>query len=531
MRGATPQASLTPAVQRVDPATVIEESSVSELRGYLDEGAFTIVELVEACVDRIEELDRGETGLNAVIELNPDAVKIAGELDRELWEGSSRGPLHGIPVMLKDIIATADRMRTTAGSLALEGNNVVKDAFIVERLRDAGAVILGKTNLTEWSNFMGSSGRSGWSTRGGQTVNPYHLDHSPSGSSSGSAVAVAASYVPLAIGSETNASIISPASTCGVVGLKPTVGLTSRAGVIPISFSQDSLGSMARSVTDAAIMLSVIAGFDEDDPSAGVAEDSSPAAALSRTEIAALGTVDYAAALDPDALRGSRIGVCRSLFGFAPEVDAIAEMAIEVMEKAGAEIIEDVYVGYLDPSPYVVLLTEFAYGLTGFLDTYMPNGPVGTIQEIVDFNFEHADEELSVTDQSGLTDALGAGSIEDPYYLETRALRQASIRDEGIDLVMDELRLDALVAPTAALAASFSGGGSGGSSAEPPCIAGYPSLTLPIGLSGGLPAGLHFFGRAFSEETLLKLAYSLEQALPPREPPTYIPADEPLPAG
>jgi len=527
---ATPPATV-PVVQRVDPADVIEEASVSDLRNYLDDGTFTVAELVQACLDRIEDLDRGAAGLNAVIELNPDAVVIAEELDRELREGSSRGPLHGIPVLLKDIIATDDEMRTTAGSLALEDNVVVKDAFIVTRLRDAGAVILGKTNPTEWSNFMGSTGRSGWSTRGGQTVNPYHLNHSPSGSSSGSAVAVAASYVPLAIGSETNASIISPASTCGVVGLKPTVGLTSRAGVIPISFSQDSLGPMARSVTDAAILLSVIAGFDEDDPSAGVAEDSSPAAALSRSEIEALGTIDYAAALDSEALRGARIGVCRSLFGFAPEVDDLAEAAIDVMARAGAEIIDEVYLAYQDPTPYVVLLTEFAYGLTGFLDTYMPNGPIGTIQEIVDFNVEHAAEELTVTDQSGLTDALGAGTIEDPFYLETRALRQASIRDDGIDLIMDDLRLDALVAPAAALAASFSGGGSGGSSAEPPSVAGYPSITIPIGLVNGLPAGLHFFGRAFSEETLLTLAYSLEQALPPREPPTYIPADEPLPEG
>lgn len=526
----TPPAPATPPVRKVDPADVIEEVSVADLRGYLDSGAFAIAELVDACLDRIKELDRGETGLHAVIELNPDAAKIAEELDQELLAGTSRGPLHGIPVMLKDIIATADRMRTTAGSLALEDNDVVKDAFIVTRLRDAGAVILGKTNLTEWSNFMGSAGQSGFSARGGLTVNPYHLNHSASGSSSGSAVAVAASYVPLAIGSETNGSIISPASTCGVVGLKPTVGLTSRAGIIPISFSQDSPGPMARSVTDAAIMLSVIAGFDDDDPSATVAEESSPAAKLSQRERRALEGVDYAAALDPEALRGARIGVCRSLFGFAPEVDGIAEAAIEVMAEAGAEIVDEVYLGYEDPSPYVVLLTEFAYGLTGFLETYMPDGPVSTIAEIVEFNYAN-EEALLGRDQSGLTDALDAASIEDPYYLETRELRQVSIRDNGIDLTMDDLRLDALVAPSAALAASFSGGGGGGSSAEPPSVAGYPSLTLPIGLVNGLPAGLHFFGRAFSEETLLNLAYALEQALPGREAPTYIPADEPLPEG
>ncbi len=527
---ATPPVPATPPIEKVDPARIIAGASVADLRGFLDSGAFSIAELVAASLARIDELDIGDGGLHAVIELNPDAGKIAAGLDEELKSGTIRGPLHGIPVMLKDIIATADQMRTTAGSLALADNEVVKDAAIVTRLREAGAVILGKTNLTEWSNFMGAAGQSGFSARGGLTVNPYHLNHSASGSSSGSAVAVSAGYVPLTIGSETNGSILSPATTCGVVGLKPTVGLVSRAGIIPISFSQDSPGPMARSVTDAAIMLTAIAGFDDDDPSATVAEDSSPAAALSGTELAALEGFDYAAALDPDALRGARIGVCRSLFWFGSAVDGLAEEAIAVMKDAGAEIIDEVYLGYDDPSPYVVLLTEFAYGFTDFLETYMPDGPVNTIGEIVDFNYANEDALLG-RDQSGLTDALNAGSIEDAYYLEVRDLRQVSIRENGIDATMDELKLDALVAPTGALAESFSGGGGGGSTAEPPCVAGYPSITIPIGLIDGLPAGLHFFGRAFSEDTLLRLAYALEQALPNREPPTFIPADEPLPEG
>ncbi len=525
-----PPVPATPAVEKVDPGGVLAEASVADLRSFLDSGAFTIAELVSACLVRIEELDPGEGGLHAVIELNPDAGEIAARLDEELANKEIRGPLHGIPVMLKDIVATADEMRTTAGSLALAKNDVARDATIVTRLRDAGAVILGKTNLTEWSNFMGAAGQSGFSARGGLTVNPYHLNHSASGSSSGSAVAVAAGYVPLAIGSETNGSILSPATTCGVVGLKPTVGLVSRAGIIPISFSQDSPGPMARSVTDAAIMLSAIAGFDEEDPSATVAEDSSPAAALSSAEREALDGFDYAAGLDPDALRGARIGVCRSLFWFGPAVDARTEEAIAVMQDAGAEIIDEVYLAYEDPSPYVVLLTEFAYGLTEFLETYMPDGPVTSIDEIVDFNYANEDALLG-RDQSGLTDALDAGAIEDPYYLEVRELRHTSIRENGIDAIMDELELDALIAPTGGLAESFSGGGGGGSSAEPPSVAGYPSITIPIGLIDGLPAGLHFFGRAFSEQTLLNLAYALEQALPEREPPTFIPADEPLPEG
>ena len=525
-----PPAPATPPVQKVDPADVLAGASVTDLRRFLDSGAFTIVELVSACLARIEQLDTGEGGLHAVIELNPDAEEIAAGLDAELTNNESRGPLHGIPVMLKDIVATADSMRTTAGSLALADNDVVKDATIVTRLRDAGAVILGKTNLTEWSNFMGAAGQSGFSARGGLTVNPYHLNHSASGSSSGSAVAVSAGYVPLSIGSETNGSILSPATTCGVVGLKPTVGLVSRAGVIPISFSQDSPGPMARSVTDAAIMLSAIAGFDDEDPSATVGEDSSPAAALSRTEREALDGVDYAAALDPEALRGARIGVCRSLFWFGAAVDALTEEAIALMADAGAEIVDEIYLEYSDPSPYVVLLTEFAYGLTEFLETYMPDGPVTSIGEIVEFNYANEDALLG-RDQSGLTDALDAGSIEDPYYLETRELRHTSIRENGIDAIMDEFELDALIAPTGGLAESFSSGGGGGSSAEPPSVAGYPSITIPIGLIDGLPAGLHFFGRAFSEQTLLNLAYGLEQALPKREPPTFIPADEPLPSG
>lgn len=523
-------------VERVDPADVIEEISVRELRDYLDSGAFTVVELVMACLDRIDRLDGGSTDLGAMIEINPDARAIAEELDEELEQGDHRGPLHGIPVVIKDIIATDDEMRTTAGSLALADNPVAKDAFIVERLRDAGAVILGKTNLTEWSNFMGSNATSGFSARGGLTVNPYHLDYSASGSSSGSAVAVAASYVPLAIGSETNASIISPASTCGVVGMKPTVGLVSRAGVIPISFSQDSLGPLARSVEDAAILLSAIAGLDPDDPSQGIAEDSSPASEFARSPVPEPGTIDYTGALDVDGLDGARIGLCRTLFGFDPRADAALEEAIEVMRDAGAEIVDDAYIeSYVTFSErannYTVLLTEFAWGLTEFLETYMPDGPVGSIQEIVDFNLANAEEALQERDQSGLTDALGARPIDDPVYEEVRTTNQRLLRAEGIDAVMDELELDALVAPSAAIAASLTGAGETyyGSSAEPASVAGYPSITIPIGLVNGLPAGIHFFGRAFSEETLLKLAYSLEQALPEREPPTYIERGEPLP--
>lgn len=533
---ATPGGDEPERAEAVDPADVIEETGVHELRAYLDSGAFTIAELVAACLDRIDRLDGGETELRAMIELNPDAESIADELDRELERGEHRGPLHGIPIVLKDIVATADEMRTTAGSLALAENEVAEDASIVERLREAGAVILGKTNLTEWSNFMGADAASGFSARGGLTVNPYHLDYSASGSSSGSAAAVAASYVPLAIGSETNASIISPASTCGVVGMKPTVGLVSRAGVIPISFSQDSPGPLARSVEDAAILLGAIAGVDPDDPSQGIAEDSSPASEFERSPLPEPGEIDYTEALDPDGLRGARIGVCRTLFGFDPRADAALEEIIPLIEDAGAEIEDDVFIdSYATFSElgnnYTVLLTEFAWGLTEFLQTYMPDGPVSTIQEIVDFNLANPDDALQGRDQSGLIDALGARPIDDPVYEDVRTTNQALLRGEGIDAVMDALELDALIAPSAALAASLTGAGETyyGASAEPACVAGYPSITIPIGLVDGLPAGIHFFGRAFSERTLLKLAYSLERVLPGREPPTYIERGAPLP--
>ncbi len=524
---ATPAATSGEA-ERVEPADILEEVTIRQLRVYLDGGAFTITELVQATLDRIERIDGGEIELNAVITLNPDAAQLAAELDAELQAGQSRGPMHGIPVLLKDIIATDDGMPNTAGSMAMEENAVARESFMATRLREAGAVILGKTNLTEWSNFMGSKGLSGWSSLGGLTVNPYDLNRSCSGSSSGSAAAVAASYVPVALGAEFDGSIIAPAAICGVVGVKPTVGLTSRAGVIPIGFSRDSIGPMARTVEDAAIALGVLAGFDPDDPSRTVGLETSPHAMFDEEMVPDPGTADYTMALDPDALRGARIGICANYQDFDEGSQALFEAVLPIMEAAGAEVIPDLYIAAVEDvsSTYVNSLTEFAWGLQNYLDTYTPDGPMETIQDLVDYNIEHADEELNINDQGGLTDALDALAIDDPTYLQVTVANQAAMRANGIDAVMDEYDLDALIAPTAALAGPAWGGGNFGSSSFASSVAGYPSVTLPIGISDDLPAGIHFFGRAFSEAVLLGLAYALEQQLPPRAVPTYIPREE-----
>jgi amidase len=519
----------TPAAitQGVDVSGFLEEVSVAELRRALDSGAFTAEQLTQASLDRIAAMDRSGPALGAVIETNPEAIAIARQLDAELAAGQRRGPLHGIPVLIKDSFATQDQMRTGAGSMALAQNSVVRDAFVVSRLRDAGAVILGKTNLTEFSNFKGG-GAAGWSARGGQTRNPYVVTHSPWGSSSGSAVAVSASYVPLAIGSETDGSILCPAAACGIVGMKPTVGLVSRRGAVPISFTQDSPGPMGRGVEDVAILLSAMAGEDPEDAAFGEMASYAPPARFATPPVPAAGSVDYTTALDPDGLRGARIGVCRSLFGFDPNADALAEEAIAAMREAGAEIVDEIYIGAIESllpeNEYLVLLTEFAHGIQQFLAEYMPEGPVASLQDIVTYNAEHADEELAYGDQLVLEAALSAGTIWDDFYLETLQQNLATARDEGIDWAMDEYQVDALVAPTAGLPTLLDPYDDGftGSSSQLAAMAGYPSITVPIGLYNAMPVGLHLFGRAFSEETLLRLAYGLERALPGREAPRYL---------
>jgi amidase len=513
----------------VDPATVIEEITIRQLREHLDGGAFTIAELVQASLDRIAELDDpdGDVGINAIITVNPDALAIAAELDAELQAGQLRGMLHGIPVLLKDIVATGDQMPNTAGSIAMQENVANRDAFVAARLREAGAAILGKTNLTEWSNFMGSSGLSGWSSLGGLTRNPYNLNMSCSGSSSGSAAAVAASYVPLAVGAEFDGSIIAPSAHCGIVGVKPTVGLTSRSGVIPIGFTRDSIGPLARTVEDAAIALGVMAGLDPEDPSRTVGIKTAPHAMFDEEMVPEPGTADYTAALDPDALNGARIGIFLAALNLDEGSQALFDAILPMLEEAGAELVDvDGFPGANDvTSTYLNSLTEFSWGLQGYLDMYTPDGPMQTIQDIVDYNLEHEAEALQVTDQSGLTDALAARPIDDPDYLAVTANNTTAMRANGIDAVMNDLELDAIVAPTTSMPVDVWSHQGFASSSSVSSLAGYPSITLPIGVWNDLPGGIHFFGRAFSEATLLGLAYALEQRLPARAVPTYIPIE------
>ncbi len=528
-----PTATLEP---NSPPEDMVEETSISELRRAFDNGWFSIAEYTQAALDRIDAMDQQGPMLNAIIELNPDAMELAEELDREARDGRIRGPMHGVPVLVKDIFATGDQMKTTTGALALADNEVVADSFVIEALRDAGALILGKTNLTEFSNFRGGL-PSGYSTRGGQTVNPYVLTHTAWGSSTGSAVAAAASYAPLTLGSETDGSILCPASACGVVGLKPTVGLVSRSGVLGISFTQDSPGPIGRTVEDVAYGLSAMVGYDPSDMAYGQFANFAPAARFEQNPVPDAGTVDYTAALDPDGLRGARIGVCRSMFTFDPIADAHMEVALDAMREAGAEVIDDIYMdaaGVLMNSGTEggMLMVEFAWNFQNFIDTWMPGGPITSLADVINFNYEHWDATLSMGPQEGLEYALSATTIDDPWYQDLVAFNTATARDEGIDLVMDEHDLDALVAPTVAMPSPLWNEQFHGSSTQVASMAGYPSITVPIGFTNGLPAGMHLFGRAFSEETLLRLAYGLEQTIQIRQAPQYLeeePMDVPTP--
>lgn len=515
----------------VPPFEGIEEASVGDLGKALERRQVSAAELVEEMVARIEAMDQeldGEEGLRAIIELNPDAATIAADLDDELARGERRGPLHGIPVLVKDTFATGDEMRTTAGALALEDNPCVADSFVVERLRKAGAIILGKANLTEWSNFRGSSASSGWSGRGGQTRNPYQLSMSPWGSSSGSGVGVAASYAPLALGVETNGSIMTPASACGIVGLKPTVGLVSRRGVVPISFTQDSPGPMARSVEDAALLLSAIAGHDPEDPAYSETDWSAPANAFEEFPVPKVGKVDYTDGLDKDGLKGARIGICRSLWGNDGAADDVAEEALAALEEAGARLVDDVSIPNqgavgADGAGYRILLTEFVYGIERFLETYLPDGPIQSLADIREFNEANAEEELAYTDQAVFYDAIEALSIDDEFYRETVANNLSLAREQGIDAVMEELELDALVAPSAPVPTEINlyGDDFAGASTGPTASAGYPIITVPAGYVDGLPVGLSFMGQAFTDAALLRYAYAFERAWLVREAPKY----------
>ena len=495
----------------------MQEWTITELGKKMASGELTARQLAEMYLGQIAMLNDGDGGINAVIELNPDALAIAENLDEERKTGKVRGPLHGIPVLIKDNIDTFDRMSTTAGSLALEGSVALQDAFLVRRLREAGTLILGKTNLSEWANFRGKRSTSGWSGRGGLTRNPYALDRTACGSSSGSAAAVAANLCAAAIGTETDGSIICPAQTTGIVGLKPTVGLISRTGVIPIAHSQDTAGPMARTVADAAIMLGVLAGVDQTD-----------AATLVEGRSA---YEDYTQFLDPDGLKGARIGVARSLFGSDKRVNKVIESSLEAMKSCGAELV-DIELAPSDKfgkSELEVLLHEFKADLNAYLANRGRMAKVHSLEDVINFNAENYARVLPYFGHERMEAAQEKGPLTGKRYLNALAKNHRLSRDEGIDAVMKEHKLDAIVCPSGGLAWMIdliNGDGIRSwdvDSTSYAAVAGYPHITVPAGYVFGLPVGISFFAGAWQEPTLIRLAYAFEQATQVRVPPKFLP--------
>jgi amidase len=490
----------------------MDEMTIAELQQRMAEGELTARTIAELYIDRIERLDQSGPTLNAVIQLNPDALATADALDAERRISGPRGVLHGIPVMLKDNIDTADRMMTTAGSLALLGSIAARDADLVERLRSAGAVILGKTNLSEWANFRSSHSTSGWSSRGGQTRNPYALDRNPSGSSSGSAVAVAANLCAGAIGTETDGSIIGPSHANGIVGMKPTVGLVSRSGIVPIAHSQDTAGPMARTVADAAVLLGGIVGDDPRDP---LAEQRA-------------GT-RYTRFLDPNGLLGARIGVARDLFGFSEKVDAVVAECVNQMRRMGAILVDPVYMGTareLGEAEFEVLLYEFKADLDTYLAGLGPQVAVHSLDDVIEFNNRDREQVMRWFGQDLMVQAAGKGPLTDEPYLVARERCLRLARDEGIDAAMREHELDAILAPSggpAHLTDVINGDPrEGGFTSTPAAVAGYPNITVPAGYVHGLPVGISFFAGAFQEPRLLRIAYAFEKATQVRRSPEFL---------
>jgi amidase len=500
----------------------LDEVTIAALQQRMQSGQETSRSLVDKYLARIEAVDRSGPALHSVLEINPDAREIADRLDAERKSGRVRGPLHGIPILIKDNIATADRMMSTAGSLALANIKPPKDAFIVSRLRDAGAVSLGKTNLSEWANFRSTHSTSGWSGRGGQTKNPYALDRDPSGSSSGTGAAIAANLAVAGIGTETDGSIVSPSNVNGLVGIKPTLGLVSRTGIVPISHSQDTAGPMTRTVADAAAMLTAMAAADPEDKTIGGPRRSSGAASR-----------DYTQSLDPNGLKGARIGVVRNkYFGYSPAADRIAEAAIADMKKAGATIVDPANIttlGKFDDGEFDVLLYEFKADLNKYLTWLGAASPVHSLKDIIAFNDAHKDQEMPYFGQEIMAMDEKKGPLTSAKYTAALARNHQMARALGIDATMTKYKLDALVAPTggpAWLIDLVNGDSSFANSSAPSTVtsvAGYPHITVPAGDERGLPVGISFFGRAWSEPTLIKLAYAYEQATKHRKTPTFAP--------
>jgi amidase len=493
----------------------LDEITVTQLQEGMRSGKFTSLSVTEKYLQRIKEIDKSGPAINAVIEINPDAREIARSLDQERKTKGSRGPLHGIPVLIKDNIDTADRMMTTAGSLALLGSTPAQDSTVAKKLRAAGAVILGKTNLSEWANFRSSHSSSGWSGRGGQTKNPYVLDRNPCGSSSGSGAATAANLCAIAIGTETDGSVVCPSTTNSLVGIKPTLGLISRAGIIPIAHSQDTAGPMCRTVTDAAILLGALTGVDPRDS----ATNASKGKALD----------NYLKFLDRDGLKGARLGIVRKSFGFNDATDKLLNDRIEQMSKLGAVIVENTEIptnGKFDDSELEVLLYEFKTDLNAYLAGLGPKAPVHSLKEIIAFNEKNHDKEMPYFGQDLLIRAEAKGPLTEKAYLEALAKNHLMSRTQGIDFALAKDKLDALIAPTGGPSwptdcvngDHFTGGYSTASA-----VAGYPHITVPAGYVFGLPVGISFFASAYSEPTLIKLAFAFEQATKARRPPQFLP--------
>ncbi len=492
----------------------LDEVTIADLQGGMKSGKFTARSLVEAYSARIDELDKRGPAINSVIEMNPDALAIAEALDQERRAKGPRSPLHGIPVLIKDNIDTADRMMTTAGSLALVGSKPPQDSYVAQKLRAAGAVILGKTNLSEWANIRSSHSTSGWSGRGGLTKNPYALDRNPCGSSSGTGAGISANLCAVGIGTETDGSIVCPSSSNGLAGIKPTVGLVSRSGIIPISHSQDGAGPMCRTVRDAAILLGALTGVDPEDSATGASQGKS--------------FTDYAQFCGPNGLKGARIGVARKYFGFNDAVDALMEQSLDAMKKRGATLIDPADLetfGKFDESELLVFMYELKADLNAYLARLGPNAPVRTLKDVIDFNERNRQKEMPYFGQDLFLKAEAKGPLTEKAYLDALEKNHQLARTEGIDALMDKHHLDAIVAPTggpAWLTDLVNGDHVAGGSSNAAAVAGYPNINVTAGFIFGLPVGISFFGRAWSEPTLIRLAFAFEQTTKARQAPRFL---------
>jgi amidase len=493
----------------------LEEVTIDDLQAGMKSGRYTSRSITQKYLERIQDVDRQGPAVNSVIEVNPDALEIAESLDRERKEKGARGPLHGIPMLIKDNIDTADKMMTTAGSLALVGTpKPPRDSFVAQQLRKAGAVILGKTNLSEWANIRSSHSTSGWSGRGGLTKNPYALDRNPCGSSSGTGAGVSANFAAGGIGTETDGSVVCPSSANGLAGIKPTVGLVSRAGIVPISHSQDTAGPMCRTLRDAAVLLGALTGVDPEDSTTSESRGHS--------------STDYTQFLDASGLKGARIGVVRKYFGFSEGVDGIMAEAIDVMKKQGATIVDPAEIetfGKFDDSELVVLQYELKADIEKYLARLGPSSPMKTLADLINFNNQNAAREMPYFGQDMFVKAQAKGPLTEREYIDALEKNHRLARIEGIDAVMDNNKLDALIAPTggpAWVTDLVTGDHFGGGSSNAAAVAGYPNINVTAGSIFGLPVGISFFGRAWSEPKLLSIAYAFEQATQARKAPRFL---------